>query len=57
MNIKYFFNLWKSRVEMFKRYDEWCANEVFEEEQITSTEPWISGDTEPWMFGVNPAYD
>jgi len=25
MNIKYYFNLWKSKVETIKRYDNWCA--------------------------------
>ena len=34
MSIKYFFNLWRSRVEMFKRYDQWCS--LHSEETIPS---------------------
>ena len=24
MNIKYYFKLWRSKVQTFKKYDEWC---------------------------------
>ena len=24
MNIKYYFKLWRSKVQTFKRYNEWC---------------------------------
>ena len=30
MNIKYYFKLWRSKVQTFKRYNEWC--ELYQEE-------------------------
>ena len=49
MNIRYYFNLWKARVEMFKRYDEWCtihSEELAEQEYAAMN----NGDSVDWCW-------
>jgi hypothetical protein len=43
MSIRYFFNIWRSRVEMFKRYDKWC--ETHEET--------IPMDSDDWCYNID----